>query len=250
MGRRAVRGPRATEVRTEAIRVLRSNLLVAVEDVEHPVVVVTSAKPGEGKTTTCDSLARSLADSGKRVVVVDLDLRQPDLHQRLGTANEVGAVDVLTSHLQLAEVLHFVAPTTGGRGFYFLAAGPRVTNPTELLGTAAAARLLTCLAAEADIVLVDSPPVLPVADTLVVARRAAGVLLVVEAGRTSLTDVRAACDALERNGVRVLGVALNKLDAREVGLGYGDRAGAVPARLCGADGDAGPWAAAWSDPEG
>lgn len=229
------------------MRVLRANLLVAVEDAEQPVVVVTSAKPGEGKTTTCESLARSLAGSGKRVVVVDLDLRQPDLHRRMGLANEVGAVDVLSGRHPVGEAIRFVAPTAGGRGFYFLAAGPGVANPTELLGTKAAASLLSCLAARADIVLVDTPPVLPVADTLVVARRAAGALLVVEAAHTSQTDVRAACDALTRNGVRVLGVALNKLDAREVRLGYGNRAGAAPARLDGTDGDAGPWAAGWAD---
>ena len=233
------------------MRLLRSNLLVAVEGAEHPVVVVTSARRGEGKTATCVALARSLASAGSKVVLVDLDLRRPGAHLRLGEANEAGAIDVLASRRPLGEALRFVAPAAGGRGFYFLAAGPGVSNPTELLGTPTASRLLDCVAAQADMVLVDTPPVLAVADTMVVARRATGALLVVEAGRTPETDVRAARDALDRNSVRVLGVALTKLDPRDVSLGYGDGDGDGddgPAPLDGAGG--GPWARAWAEPAG
>jgi len=233
------------------MRVLRSNVLVAVEGAEHPVVVVTSARRGEGKTATCAGLARSLASAGRRVVLLDLDLRQPALHHRLGISNEVGAVDVLASSRPLGEALRFVAPVAGGRGFYVLPAGQAVSNPTELLATPTAAGLLESVAARADVVIVDTPPVLLVADTLVVARRATGALLVVEAGRTPETEVRSACEALERNEVRVLGIALNKLDAREVRLGYGGDDGAAPAPLADTDGtDGGPWAGGWAEPAG
>ena len=245
-GRRAVGSPRAAETRTESLRVLRSNLLVAVADLDHPVVVVTSANPGEGKTSTCAGLAASLAVAGTRVVAVDLDLRHPELHRRLGAGNELGAVDVVAGRCPLADAIQFV-DVAEGQGFYFLAAGPTVANPTELLGVPTMVRLLGSIAAQADLVLVDSAPVLPVADTLVVGRMAAGALLVVEAGRTSEADVAAAREALARNDVRVLGVALNKLDAREVRLGYGETGGPV-ADLDGAGRTSAPWARDWSEP--
>ncbi len=220
-----MRGAKAIEVRTEALRVLRSNLLVAVADLDHPVVVVTSATRGEGKTATCAGLARSLAVAGRKVVVVDLDLRAPGLHHRFDVDNQVGVVDVVTGRRPLVEAMQLVEPPeagrTGSHGFWFLASGPPVGNPTELLASPATGELLATLAAQADIVLVDAAPVLSVADTLVVSRLAAGALLVVEAGRTPAPDAKAAGAALERNGVRVLGVVLNKLDAREVRLGYG-----------------------------
>lgn len=238
---RAVRGPKATEARTEAMRVLRSNLLVAVADLDHPVVVVTSANPAEGKTATCVGLARSLAVAGRRVVLVDLDLRHPELHERLGVPNDVGVVDVVTGSRTLADVVRHVE----GQGFYVVPAGPSVPNATELLGTDATSQLLDTVASQADIVLVDSAPVLPVADTLVVARKATGALLVVEAGRTSQSDVLGAREALERAEVRVLGVALNKLDAREVRLGYGG--GGAP-DLNGSSGIPTSWAPSWAAP--
>lgn len=238
---RAVRRPRSAAAGTEALRGLRSNLLVAVAELDHPVVMVTSARPAEGKTAICAGLARSLAAAGTRVVLVDLDLRRPDLHERLGATDRVGVVEVIGGQHGLAEAIQFVEP-----GFYFLAAGRTAANAPELLGTPAMAELLESTAAQADIVLVDTAPVLPVADTLVVARLATGAVLVVEAGRTSETDVQSALDALARSGVQLLGVALNKLDAREVRLGYGSGAWAE------ANHDAGPmgarWVAGWAQP--
>jgi succinoglycan biosynthesis transport protein ExoP len=242
---------KAADVRTESMRVLRSNLLVALAELDHPVVLVTSANEGEGKTATCAGLAHSFAMAGRKVVLVDLDLRNPELHERLGARNQVGVVDVVVDRCPLAEAIQFVEvgrQGSDGQGFYFLAAGHSVGNPTELLGTPVMARLLASIASQADLVLVDSAPVLPVADTLVTARMAAGSLMVVEAGRTSERDVRAACDALRRSGARLLGVTLNKLDAREVRLGYGDAGGAM-AHL-DSSGNSVPWARDWADPAG
>lgn len=208
----------------EAFRVLRSNLLVSIADLANPVVIITSAQPGEGKTHVSVSLARSLAVAGQRVVLVDVDLRHPDAHRRLGAHNEIGVADVLLDRRPVDQCLQYIdlddAP--GSRsGLYFLATGLGVLNPTELLGSQRTVRLLDTLAAQADIVLLDTPPVLPVADPLVIGRMAAGALLVVEARRTPVPSVLKARDALTRNQTRVLGVALNKVPSGETGGGYG-----------------------------
>ena len=206
--------------RDEAFRVLRSNLRVAISDLDNPIVLVTSAVAGEGKTSTCVTLAESLADSGLQVVLVDLDLRDPDAHRSLGADIGPGVSEVLQGQAQIAEALQFIE-TEPDRGFYFLPTGAQVDNPAELLGSDRAHQLLVALAAQAQIVLIDAPPVLPVADTLIVGRYAAGVLLVVEARRTPSTAVNKAKDALTRNQTRILGVVINKLQSRDVGDDYG-----------------------------
>lgn len=207
----------------EAFRILRSNVLVSIAGLANPVVIVTSAEPAEGKTSTCTGLARALCSAGLRVVLVDLDLRRPTAHRWIGGHNETGVVDVLLQRHTLDEALQFIPVKerdgAESTGLYFLAAGEGATNPTELLGTARTARLLETLALQADIVLLDTPPVLPVADTLVIGRMAAGALLVCESRRTPISSIRQAKDALTRNQTRLLGVVVNKIEARDMAHG-------------------------------
>ena len=212
----------------EAFRVLRSNLDVALSDLDSGVVVITSALAQEGKTTTAVNLAVSCAMSGRRVIVVDLDLRQPDAFRRLGAHNEWGVVDVLLGRRSADDSLQYIdvgkGPAGETRGMYFLAAGT-AANSTELLGTPRTAQLLRSLASHADLVLIDSPPVLLVADTLVIGRMAAGAVLVVETGKTAVPAVERAKDALTQNQTRILGVVLNRFQAKDAlyttyGYGY------------------------------
>jgi capsular exopolysaccharide synthesis family protein len=227
--RRAERSSAATgDERTsfeEAFRVLRSNLSVSLADITSPTVVVTSANPNEGKTLTCCSLAASFADAGQRVVLVDLDLRHPNAHSLIGAHNEYGATDVLLGRRSLESCLQYVElagpPGAARRGLYFLATGSPVANPTELIGTNRTARLLDGLAAQADLVLLDTPPVLPVADTLVIGRMAAGAVLVTEARKTEIGALQKAKDLLIRNQTRLLGIVLNKFEQRDAPYGYG-----------------------------
>lgn len=223
MPKRSRYGIRNDPKHREALRILRSNLLVTIADLENPVVIVTSAEAGEGKTSTCTGLARSLSTTGLRVVLVDLDLRRPSAHRWVGGHNETGVVDVLLQRRSLDECLQFIEPspdeTGAAPGLYFLASGEGASNPTELLGTTRTSRLLESLSAQADIVLLDTPPVLPVADTLVVGRMAAGALLVVESRSTPITSILHAKDALIRNQTRLLGLALNKIESRDLASG-------------------------------
>ncbi len=208
----------------EAFRVLRSNVLVAIAELDNPVILVTSAHTGEGKTTTCAGLASSLAAAGKRVVAVDLDLRNPDLHRRLNGHDEFGVTDVLLNHRPLADCLQWIGTPEEpgeGTGLYLLATGPVVSNPTELLGTSRTQSMLRRLSEQADVVLIDTPPVLAVADTLVVGRNAAGAILVVQAAVTEVTDANRAKDALARNQTRLLGVVVNQVEEDVEGVPYG-----------------------------
>src|SRR4051812_24082292 len=132
--------------RNEVFRVLRSNLLVALAELERPTVIVTSAAPDEGKTATCANLAVSLAATGLRVVAVDVDFRHPNLHLWLGAHNELGLSDVLLDRAGLDQALQYVSLGSRDRGMYVLPTGDRVNNPTELLGGTRMSRLLSSLA--------------------------------------------------------------------------------------------------------
>lgn len=210
----------------EAFRVLRSNLAVALSDLERSVVIVTSALAGEGKTATAVNLARSMALAGQRVVLVDFDLRHPDAHRWFGAHNEYGLADVLLDERPIDRAMQFIevstGPARGSQGLYLLTTGRSVANPTELLGSRRTASLLDSLVSQADVVLIDTPPVLLVADTLVIGRMAAGAVLVAEARRTPAAAVQRAKDALIRNQTRLLGLVLNKFQMNDdFGLGYG-----------------------------
>lgn len=210
--------------RDEAFRVLRANLMVAVSDLPRPTVLITSALVGEGKSSTCAALARSVAESGPVVIAVDLDLRHPDLHTHLGASDERGVSDVLVRGAPIDECLQAVR-VGGNNDVFVLPAGPPVDNPAELLASPRTGRMLEALSERAAIVLIDTPPVLPVADTLALGRFASGALLVVETGRVPLPAVRKAKAALTRNQTRLLGVVLNRFDGRGAvdapGYGYG-----------------------------
>lgn len=223
-GRRPAR-PAGLVSHDEAFRTLRSNVLVATSDLASPSLMVTSAVPGEGKTSTCAALAEAIAASGPMVVAVDLDLRRPDLHTRFGVGNDRGVSDVLGGRATVADCLVRVGLTGDavleddtdrgypGRGSLFvLPAGSPVSHPAELLGGPRTAQVLDALREHADFVVIDTPPVLPVADAIGIGRLVSGALLVVETGRVPLPAVQRAKAELARNQVRVLGMVLNRFE--------------------------------------
>jgi capsular exopolysaccharide synthesis family protein len=211
----------------EAYRVVRSNLLVGLSDFKRPRVIVTSANPGEGKTVTCANLAVSFARAGQRVVLVDLDLRHPDAHRMVGAHNRFGVCDLLLGKRPLEDCLQYLQlpglDAQSAQGVYFIGTGPPVRNPTELLGSSRTSVMLDELGKQADLILIDAPPVLPVADMLVIGRIVTGVVLVVEARRTTVTEISKTKDLLTRNQTRILGVVLNKQRRRDslYGESYG-----------------------------
>lgn len=189
----------------EAVRRLRTNLMFVDVTTGRHSFVVTSAVPGEGKTTTAINLALAMADSGRRTLLVDADLRNPSVARTLGMEGSVGLTTVLLGDAEEHEVIQ----SWGSAGMDVLPAGPIPPNPSELLGSAPMEALLTSLVQQYDFVLIDSPPVVPVIDAVVIERLTGGLLMVVGLDRTKKKDLAAALRQLETVGARVSGFARN-----------------------------------------
>lgn len=190
--------------RAEAFRKLRTNLQFAQVDDRPRIIVVTSSMPGEGKTNTAANLALSLAEAGISTCLVDADLRRPCVAATFGLVQDAGLTTVLIGQAGIQDVMQ----QAGGR-LSVLTSGAVPPNPTELLASARMEEVLRELAGTHEVVIVDSAPLLPVADTVGLASLTQGALLVVRAAKTSRDQVRHATESLERVGVRVLGTVFS-----------------------------------------
>ncbi|CAL9677871.1 hypothetical protein SUDANB105_08182 (plasmid) [Streptomyces sp. enrichment culture] len=190
--------------RAEAFRKLRTNLQFSQVDDQPKIIVVTSSMPGEGKTNTAMNLALSLAEAGVSTCLVDADLRRPCVAATLGLVQDAGLTTVLIGQVCLEDVMQQF-----GEGLSVLASGPVPPNPTELLASTRMREVLRELASTHEVVIVDSAPLLPVADTVGLSPLAHGALLVVRATVTRRDQVRASMESLDRVGVRVLGTVFN-----------------------------------------
>ena len=197
---------------SEAYRTLRTNIQFSSVDKPIRTLLVTSSSPGEGKSTTTANLAVVLAQTNQKVIVVDTDLRRPVLHKVFSVPNNTGLTTALLAG-GTRTLAHHLQPTEI-ENLLLLPSGPVPPNPSELLGSHRMGQLIQTLADEADIVIFDSPPVLAVTDAAVMARQVDGVLVVADAGRTKEGALANAVAELQKTGVNVLGVALNRLDPR------------------------------------
>ncbi|MFF7143772.1 polysaccharide biosynthesis tyrosine autokinase [Streptomyces nodosus] len=202
--------------RAEAFRKLRTNLQFSQVDDPPRIIVVTSSVPGEGKTNTAVNLALSLSEAGVSTCLVDGDLRRPCVARTFGLVQDAGLTTVLIGQARTEDVMQ----QAGGR-LSVLASGAVPPNPTELLASARMEEVLRELADTFEVVIVDSAPLLPVADTVGLASLAQGALLVVRAARTRRDQIRTAAESLDRVGVRVLGTVFNMAP-----IPKGDRYGA------------------------
>lgn len=197
----------------EAVRRLRTNLqFVDVAD-QSRSIVISSSVPGEGKTTTALNLAVSLADAGSRVLLIDADLRRPSVAEYLGLEGGVGLTTVLIGKADVEDVVQPWSDTS----LDVLPAGQVPPNPSELLGSTAMRTLLDRLTGSYDLVLLDSPPLLPVTDAAVLGRQAGGVLVVAGVDRIHRPQLRETLDSLRTAGCHVAGLVVNKIARREIG---------------------------------
>jgi tyrosine-protein kinase Etk/Wzc len=207
------------EAAIESLRSLRTALQFAMLDAPNNIVLITGPTPGIGKSFTSANFAAVLAAAGKRVLLIDADMRKGHIHQFFGLQRGTGFSELITGSQTLSQVLRSgVAP-----GLDFVSTGTMPPNPAELLMSPAAQDLLKTLAAQYDIVLVDTPPVLAVSDTAILAPQAGTTFLVARADVSSLGEMQEATKRLSQSGVTVKGVIFNGLDIskRRYGYGYG-----------------------------
>ena len=187
----------------EAYRSLAANLQFAYADRQLQTIGITSAAAGEGKSTTLANLAIALAQGGRRVIVVDADLRRPGQHTLFGLDRQEGLANVLVGGQAQLPLRDTPAP-----GVRLLTSGTSAANPLEVLASRRLDHVLALARAQADFVLVDTPPAGALADAAVLAPRLEGMLLVVSAGRTKRELARRAREQLERVNANLLGVVL------------------------------------------
>jgi exopolysaccharide transport family protein len=192
----------------EAFRSLRTSILLSTADHPPSSLLVTSTQPGEGKTTIATNLAIALAQVGQRVLLVDADLRSPSLHRLFGMRESQGLVSYLTGH----QDWHAVVRPSGCPGLDLLPCGPIPPNPSELLSSRSMGELIRSAREQYEFVILDSAPMLALADSRILATLVSGVLLVVKNAMIPREHVKQALFGIHSVGANVIGVALNRVD--------------------------------------
>ena len=203
-------------IRAENFRQLRANLQFANVDNHPRVIAITSSVSTEGKTTVAINLASTLAEAGFSVCLVDADLRRPSVAKVLGLVSPVGLTSVLIHQIELGEVLQHA-----GSSLYVLTSGPTPPNPSEVLASSYVRDVIRSLLDKVDYVIIDTAPLLPVADGSEVAALADGTLLVARQGLTTDNNVKRAVATLGRVDAKLLGVVLNRMPLRRNQNEYG-----------------------------
>ncbi|MFA5885952.1 MAG: polysaccharide biosynthesis tyrosine autokinase, partial [Acidimicrobiia bacterium] len=207
-----------TSIAAESIGILRTAVMFLGVDRPMTKIQVTSAAAAEGKTTIVTNLAASLAKAGKRVIIVDLDLRRPRVHQYFDLSNTIGFTTVMLDESAVNAAIRRVSDDTP---LAVVPSGKVPPNPSEVLASPKVARILGSIEAVADFVIIDSPPVLPVADSLTIAGYVDATVLVARGGKSSRRAVHRAVEMLARVDAPLVGAVLNAVDADASGYGYG-----------------------------
>jgi len=205
---------------SEAYYSLRTSLQFSTADGVPRTLVVTSARPAEGKTTTCLAIAQNLARVGAKVLLVDADLRNPSLHRLIAAENSRGLSSILSGAATVADAIQ----PSENPNLWIIPCGPLPPNPAELLGGSRVEAFLAEAQKKFDVVVIDAPPVLGLADAPVLASQAEGTIFVVESRSTRRGQARGALRRLTMANARVLGAVLTKLNVRTVGYGGYDYA--------------------------
>ncbi len=204
--------------RVEAFRVLRTNLQYLDVDHDSKIFVITSALPGAGKTTTSINIAITLAQAGVRTVLVEADLRRPKFAEYLNLEGSIGLTTVLSHRVDLAEAIQ----PWGSFGLDVINSGAVPPNPAELLQSKAMGTFLNQLRDRYDVIIVDSPPLLPVTDAALLAPQADSTILIVHYGETTKDQASQSVQRLQSVGVKLQATVLNWVPGRGAdGYGYG-----------------------------
>lgn len=202
---------------TEAYRVIRTSIQFAQAGKELKTLAVTSCMPNEGKSMTAANLAVVLTQAGKSVLLLDCDMRNPTVHKNFNLSNKVG----LSSCISMGTALSDAVQKTSIEGLYALTGGVIPPNPSELLGSEQMKNVLQRAKEQYDYVLIDTPPVMPVTDALIVSRFVDGMILVIASAEVKVEMARDVKKQLQHAGANILGVVLNKVRSEHHGYGYG-----------------------------
>ena len=204
----------------EAFRTLRTNITYAAVDTPLRRIIVTSATPQEGKTTVAANLAVVLAQGEKKVILVDADLRRPQIHHKFGLTNVVGLSELFLMMRPLVSLPRGAIQPSDVPGLEVITSGKLPPNPAELLTSHKMTQFLDLLNQEYDLIVVDTPPVLTVTDAAALASRMDGVILVAKPGVTKLSAFKQAVEQLRAVGARILGVVVNEVNPTSRKYGY------------------------------
>ena len=193
---------------SEAYRTLRTNIEFSSFEKQLHTLVVTSASPEEGKSTTLANLAVTMAQAGKKVILVDCDLRRPSQHMVFGLRNDRGLTSLMIADADLANP---PLQATAQESLQLLTTGPLPPNPSEMLGSKRMQEIIARLQELADVVIFDAPPILAVTDAAVLATRVDGVLLVINAGGTKREQMQKAHALLKKVNAPLIGAVLNNV---------------------------------------
>jgi capsular exopolysaccharide synthesis family protein len=201
----ALKNPKSRSA--EAFRTLRTNIQFSSLDKELQSIVVTSSGSGEGKSTVMSNLAITMAESGKKVILIDCDLRKPSVHKKMGITNYIGLTNILVQGVKKQECVF----KTTVDNLFILTSGPIPPNPAELLGSKKMRDFIEELKHEFDLVLIDAPPVLAVTDAQILSTIADGVIFVASYGEVQKNALVDAKQLIEKVGGKVLGIVFNKV---------------------------------------
>ena len=207
----------------EAYRNIRTSLFFSAPAEDAKVLLVTSAGPGDGKTTTASNLALVIAQTGKRVLLIDADFRRPKVHKIFGLNDEIGFSSVLVGEATLDDAVQKTAHDIENIDkLDIIAAGPTPPNPTELFETKAARRVIEGLRDKYDRIIIDTPPVLFVSDATILSSLGDGVVIVGRAGKNTTAAMTRAKKQLETGKARIVGGILNDVKVSRLGHYYSD----------------------------
>lgn len=196
---------------TEQYRTIRTNIQFSSVEKEMRSLIFTSANASEGKSTTCTNIAAVFAQQEKSVIIIDADLRKPSIHTIFNINNTIGLTNVLTQQQQLSEAIQM----SDYHNLAILASGLIPPNPSELLGSNRMGELLMEAKAKYDLVIIDSPPILAVADAQILANITDGVVLVISSGSTEIQQAKKAKELLANANARLIGAVLNNTKQKE-----------------------------------
>lgn len=201
---------------SEAFKTVRTNLMFTLSTSQNKVIVVSSAEPSSGKSTTCAHLAQAMAQTNSRVLIVDADMRKPTQHRFFRVNNGNGLSRLLSRNTSIGDCIHRdVSPSLD-----LISSGPIPPNPSELLGSSNLDGLLSELSESYDYIFIDSPPVCVVADPLLIAHKTAGVVLIARQKQTTYENLQKAVESLQTAQSNILGVIVTDVQDRHKPYSY------------------------------